>query len=119
MKSTALGASEDAPPRPLTYRIAAPAHASPTGSEEAEAGLKPVDALLRAERKARAEREARRRPNVVRELLVVVLLSALGVMTAYYWAPKQGMDPTLYMAACGTLGLLFGWICIRWMRPRR
>jgi len=107
LKRTALNASADAPASALTYRISA------------NGAAKPVDALLEADREERAAEEGQSRPKLLRELLVVLLLTSLGVMTAYYWAPKQGVDPTLYMAACGSLGLLFGWICIRWMRPRR
>jgi hypothetical protein len=104
LSGTALDGTQ---PTPLTYRVAA------------DGAAEPADASLGVNREAGSPSEGQARPNLFRELLVVMLLTSLGVMAAYYWAPKQGMEPTLYMAACGSLGLLFGWICIRWMRPRR
>jgi hypothetical protein len=62
LKRTALAASGDGVPTPLTYRIAANDVA------------KPVDALLEADREERAKSEGQSRPKLLRELLVVLLL---------------------------------------------
>jgi hypothetical protein len=139
LKKTALDAPPDTTPTPLTYRIAGEAPAwdgvtphkpqeqsepapkeKTTGPAPDAEDSSPVEALLEADRADRVEQVLQEeRPRAFRELLVAMLLTALGVATAYYLAREQGMNPTLHMATGGTLGLLMGWICIRWMRPRR
>jgi hypothetical protein len=138
LKSTALNAPPDAPAAPLTYRYdtpateteqpeqsarvrgrTAPAEGGEPTPREPDEQLTPVEALLEADRVERAEQVLQEKPRPVRELLVTLLLTSLGVVIAYYLAGQQGMDPTFHMATGGALGLLFGWLCIRWMRPRR
>jgi hypothetical protein len=54
--------------------------------------------------------------NPLRETLVAMLMAALGTVTAYYLCLEQGLDPVLWMFAGAGWGLVFGWVCVRWMR---
>jgi hypothetical protein len=115
LRRTGLDVSGESAPDALTYRIAAEAEADAEepGQEEAK---KPVDLLLEAQR---AEEEKPEEGNPLRELLVTMLLTGIGAMAGYYLSMAQGISSTLPMGTGGTLGLLFGWLCIRWMRPKR
>lgn len=81
-------------------------------------------AEIRTEKPATDERaagadeqaEARLPRNSLRETLVAMLMTSLGTLTAYYLCLEQGLDPVLWMFAGAGWGLVFGWVCIRWMR---
>lgn len=90
----------------------------PVGEEPAENEPKgrPLDLLIDDSAGRQSERSQR---NPLRESLLTILLASLGVMTAYYLAQEQGLEPTMWMAAGGGAGLFFSWICIRWMRRSR
>jgi len=122
LRATALDAGAERRPEPLTYRIAA-AGARPGEAAGADAGAgvekgepaQPLDILLQA---ARSERREEPERNPLRELLVTMLLTSVGVAAAYHLSHNQGLDPTLWVGASGMWGLILGWLCIRWMRQR-
>jgi hypothetical protein len=82
----------------------------------ADETLGPVDILLKSEESG--EQPGQRR-NPLRELLVTMLLTTVGISAAYHLSTEQGLDPTLWVGAGGLWGLILGWLCIQWMRQRR
>ena len=82
----------------------------------AEEGARPLDMLL-GSAEAEEREEPRRRP--LRECLVTMLLTTVGVAAAYHLSQDQGLDPTVWVGAGGLWGLIMGWLCIQWMRQRQ
>jgi len=122
LEETALNAGADSRPAALTYRITAregrgrSPRLEPGGKvREPRKAERPLDILLQA---ARSEQSEEPRRNPVRELLVTMLLTSVGVAAAYHLSHAQGMDPTLWVGAGGVWGLILGWLCIQWMRQR-
>jgi len=120
--ATALDAGAGERPEALTYRIVAdgarggPGRAGAAARGAADRPARPLDILLQA---ARAERHEEPQRNPLRELLVTMLLTSVGVAAAYHLSHNQGLDPTLWVGAGGMWGLILGWLCIRWMRQRQ
>lgn len=92
--------------------IVAEAGGDPASADET---LGPVDILLQS---ADAEEETEEQRNPLRELLVTMLLTTVGIAAAYHLSRDQGLDPTLWVGAGGLWGLILGWLCIQWMRQR-
>lgn len=109
---TALGGRSGSAPRALTYRASGVAGGAPAPAEET---MGPVDLLLQS---AGAEEEQEQSRNPLRELLVTMLLTTVGIAAAYHLSRDQGLDPTLWVGAGGLWGLILGWLCIKWMRQR-
>ena len=112
LRETALGGGSGSPSQALTYRVSAEAGGDAGPADEK---LGPVDILLQS---AQAEEEPEERRNPLRELLVTMLLTTVGIAAAYHLSRDQGLDPTLWVGAGGLWGLILGWLCIQWMRQR-
>lgn len=109
LRATAAGADGEAASGALTYRISG----DESGAADQEA--RPLDLLLQS---ARDEEQDQPQPNSLRELLVTILLTSVGVAAAYHLSRDQGLDPTLWVGAGGLWGLILGWLSIQWMRQR-
>jgi hypothetical protein len=111
LEAAAQDAAAPEPPKSLTYRIDArdPAPDAEAVPESAKAEAPEAEPPV----------EATRAPSLLREVLVTLLMTALGVAVTYHVAQDQGLDKVLWTAVGGGWGLLVGWACIRWMRRKR
>jgi hypothetical protein len=130
--SIGMDASPAGSPEEMTYRIASAFPESDarrlkkvvTGeiraAEADHAEIRAAEPSIGLPAGAAAEQsEAGPVRNSLRETLVAMLMTSLGTVTAYYLCLEQGLDPVLWMFAGAGWGLVFGWICIRWMRRGR
>lgn len=147
LSSTALDVAPGALPETLTYRIASALpkrdaerlkkvvtgeiRVAGPGQQELAAdsgdsaaalnGASDADAapLLPPSEETETDTGAAIATNPLRETLVAMLMTSLGALAAYYICLEQGLDPVLWMVAGAGWGLVFGWVCIRWMRRGR